>query len=307
VLVPTFRRPRDLRRCLEGLAGQTRRPDRVLVVVRDDDHATHAALADVPEGLRVERIPVERPGQVAALNAGLRALREDFVAITDDDSVPKSDWLERIAGLFATDDAIGAVGGRDHVHHGDEPVTGAETTVGRVSWYGRFVAFHHLGVGPRRDVDFLKGVNMAYRRVALPGFDTALRGTGAEHLNDWAASLHVSSAGWRVVYDPAIAVDHYEGARDEDPRLSADRSVAADFIHNQTYAAFRYLPPHRAAIHLAFALAVGTTAAPGLALTLRNLLRDRSPRGAAAELVTTVRARCDGVVTGLRARREAAA
>ena len=174
--------------------------------------------------------------------------------------------------------------------------------MGRVTWYGRFLAFHHLGAGPARDVDFLKGANMAYRRIALPGFDTALRGRGAEHLNDWAASLHVRHDGWRVVYDPAIAVDHYEGDRGgQDPRLSADATVAADFVHNQTYAAVRYLPRRKAAMHLLFVTAIGTTAAPGLALTARDLLRGTGPGAALRRLRTGMRGRLAGARTALLA------
>ena len=89
--------------------------------------------------------------------------------------------------------------------------------------------------------------------------------------------------GWRVVYDPAIAVDHYEGDRGRlDPRLVGRPDVAADFVHNQTYAAVRYLPRRKAAMHLLFVVLIGTTAAPGLALTARNVLRGEAPGAACA-------------------------
>ena len=46
VLVPTYRRPQDLARCLAALQKQERVPDEVVVVARPDDEATHACLAD---------------------------------------------------------------------------------------------------------------------------------------------------------------------------------------------------------------------------------------------------------------------
>jgi glycosyltransferase involved in cell wall biosynthesis len=303
VLVPTFRRPVELRRCLEGIEAQSRRPDRVVVAVRDDDAASHAVAAELASRLPLETVTVTTPGQVAALNAGLAAVTEEIVAITDDDAVPRPSWLDRIERLFLSDQRIGAVGGRDWVRHGQELVEGAEPVVGRVLWYGRFVGFHHLGFGPARDVDFLKGANMAFRRVALPGFDTALRGSGAEQHNDWAASLHVSRGGWRVVYDPEVAVDHFEADRGElDPRVAIDARVAADFVHNQTYTAVRYLSPTRAAVHVAFALLIGTTAAPGLALTVRNLLAGTDGRTAWRVLRMSLTARLAGVRSGLASR-----
>src|SRR4051794_27250627 len=113
VLVPTFGRADVLPRCLDALARQERRPDRVIVVARPEDAATGRALDAAPAELLVERVPVERPGQVAALNAGLDALREDIVAITDDDCVPHRDWLTQIERHFAADARLGGLGGRD--------------------------------------------------------------------------------------------------------------------------------------------------------------------------------------------------
>ena len=36
---------------------------------------------------------------------------------------------------------------------------GPERQVGRVAWYGRCLSYHHLGTGPAREVDFLKGAD----------------------------------------------------------------------------------------------------------------------------------------------------
>lgn len=40
VLIPTYRRPKDLARCLEALKKQKRVPDEVLVIVRNTDAET---------------------------------------------------------------------------------------------------------------------------------------------------------------------------------------------------------------------------------------------------------------------------
>ncbi|NTX23610.1 glycosyltransferase family 2 protein, partial [Burkholderia cepacia] len=45
VLVPTYRRPADLARCLLALQRQQRLPDEVIVVARPEDDATHERLA----------------------------------------------------------------------------------------------------------------------------------------------------------------------------------------------------------------------------------------------------------------------
>ena len=52
IIVPSFKRPRDLRRCLEAIAIQSRTADEVLVVGREDDRETvelvGALQADLP-------------------------------------------------------------------------------------------------------------------------------------------------------------------------------------------------------------------------------------------------------------------
>src|SRR3954451_18696764 len=110
-LIPTFRRPEELARCLAALAAQQRPPDRVIIVARAEDEPTQRVAAAGHDGLTVERVLVAAPGQVAALNAGLEALREDVVAITDDDCIPRPDWLERIERHFAADPRLPGPGG----------------------------------------------------------------------------------------------------------------------------------------------------------------------------------------------------
>src|SRR4051812_1350509 len=106
VLVPTYRRPADLKRCLAALRAQARPADEVLIVARPEDDATHRAIETEmaesnPFALRV--IETGLGGQVTALNRGLDAARGDIVAITDDDAAPRIDWLARIDEAFASD------------------------------------------------------------------------------------------------------------------------------------------------------------------------------------------------------------
>ncbi len=72
VVVPTYRRPADLRRCVDALVGQTSPADEVVVVVREDDDESLSAVdglvARIPS---IERVTVSAPGQVHALNRGI--------------------------------------------------------------------------------------------------------------------------------------------------------------------------------------------------------------------------------------------
>jgi GT2 family glycosyltransferase len=304
VVVASWRRPGPLARCLAGLARQEVAPAEILVAVRADDGPTRTVLAaDRTPGLRT--VVASEPGAVAARNAALAQSRADVVAFLDDDAVPRPDWTRRLLAHYE-DATVGAVGGRDFVYHDGVLEEGREAVVGRVLPYGRFVGFHHLGFGAARDVELLKGANMSVRRTALGGrgFDTELRGDGAEHHEDWALTLRVRRAGWRVVYDPGVSVDHYEAARAPGaPRADPGGRSLVDRLHNQTFAAVRYLEPRPAVAHVLFAVLVGTGVGPGVGQAAVRLGRGEPPGRVARLLADTLRGRVAGVRSGLRARR----
>ncbi|RKP48306.1 glycosyltransferase family 2 protein [Trinickia fusca] len=269
VLIPTYRRPDDLARCLLALQRQTRQAEQVIVVARPDDEATHAALADpkVRGELVLECVMVDVPGQIAALNRGLDSAKGDVIAITDDDAAPRADWLERIAAAFAANPRLGAVGGRDWVHERGRLLDGQCRQVGRVMASGKIVGNHHLGVGEAREVDLLKGANMSYRRAAIAGirFDERLRGKGAQVHGDMAFSMSVKRSGWKLVYDPRVAVDHYPAPRiDEDPRHEQSAVAICNAAYNLHLTLREHLPPlHRLTAWWWYAL-IGTRVYPGL-------------------------------------------
>src|ERR1700730_6023530 len=95
VLVPTFLRPRELEQCLRALERQTQMPDEVIVIQRDSDAATRRFLDGFKTKLPLRWVFVHVPGVVAALNRGLEEATGDIIAITDDDAVPREDWLAR--------------------------------------------------------------------------------------------------------------------------------------------------------------------------------------------------------------------
>ena len=298
-LVPTYRRPDDLRRCLRALAAQTLPASEILVVLRRDDVSSRAVVHELAPRLAALRpVIVDAPGTVHALNAGLQSASGDLVAITDDDAAPRPDWLARIAAHMESDTRIGGVGGRDWVHHGERVENGSRMEVGRLCWYGRCIGNHHLGAGTPRAVDFLKGVNMSYRRAAIDGlrFDARLLGGGAQVGNDMAFALAVRRRGWLLIYDPEVAVDHYPARRfDEDQRNSVSALACYNAAFNEALIVGEALGRVRSCAFAVWGVLVGTRAVPGLLQWLR--LRPRE--GAAASVRTAASIR--GTVAGWRA------
>jgi GT2 family glycosyltransferase len=270
VVVPTYKRPESLARCLDALDRQERPADETIVVVRTEDTASQEIVRT--RSKRVRLVPVERSGVVAAMNAGFDASTGDVVALTDDDSAPHTDWLRRIVAVYASDSQIAAVGGRDWIYKQGQLKDGSKRAVGTINWFGRVTGNHHLGVGPPRDVDVLKGVNLSVRGDLLRHirFDERLRGIGTEHHWELALCLTLRRLGFRIVYDPRIAVDHYPQPRVDDSRKFSSRELR-DATHNETVAILEHLPPWRRPMHLAWVFAIGTGATPGVAQMIRSL------------------------------------
>ena len=278
VVVPTYLRPLDLARCLAALKQQTRAVDELWVIVRDTDRETWQFLKDFERGsLPLHTATVTEIGVIAAMNIGLDSATKDIVAFTDDDAAPHVDWLERIEAYYLADEKIGGVGGRDWVYHGTKLEDGSRTVVGKLQWFGRLIGNHHIGSGGGREVDVLKGVNMSFRREAIADlrFDQRMRGSGAQVHFEVVFSLTLRQKGWKLIYDPQIAVDHFPAQRfDEDQRNSFNAQASVNAIHNETVALLSYLSPLRRFVFVIWAIAIGTTEAFGLIQWLRFLSKD---------------------------------
>jgi glycosyltransferase involved in cell wall biosynthesis len=268
VLIPTYRRPNDLARCLKALQQQRRAADEVLVVVQKSDVATWDLLKILDlSPLPLHPLTVEIPGVVAALNTGFDAAQGDIISITDDDAAPHLDWLERIEAHFLADNRLGAVGGRDWIYLNSQLVDGTYRAIGKVKWYGQIMGNHHAGKGDVREVDVLKGVNSSYRRQAIQNlkFDHRLRGTGAQTHWELIFDLALKRAGWKIIYDPLVAVDHYPAQRfDEDQRDEFNLEAWINWSHNETLALLEDFSPFRRLVFGLWAVLVGTRSVLGL-------------------------------------------
>ena len=116
VVIPTYRRPRLLRRCLSALGRQTLPLELYEVIVvddapSDDTRDAVAAAATAQPWLSIRYIPAEGPhGPAAARNRGWRAARAPLIAFTDDDCVPLSGWLAEGCDIFRIPGISGAWG-----------------------------------------------------------------------------------------------------------------------------------------------------------------------------------------------------
>ena len=272
-IIPTYRRPQDLSRCLASLKQQTRAADEVIVVMRDTDEVTRAWIETFdPESLPLKVVTIAIPGVVAAMNEGVRAAAGEIVVFTDDDAAACADWLARIEDHFLAADDIGGVGGRDRLHVNGQLIEGKAAVVGKVQWFGRVIGNHHLGFGDAQEVEVLKGVNMSFLKQAIAPimFDERMLGQGAQAHFECACCFQLKQAGWRLIYDPQIVVDHFQGKRfDADQREQFDPVATVNQVHNQTLCVLEYLPFERRYLYLLWGILIGTRGQRGCLQTVR--------------------------------------
>ncbi len=297
VIVPSYRRPASLRSCLSAILSGTRPPDELVAVVRDTDDESQVLVDELAasDGRGIlRRVLVKEPGQVAAINQGLRTISGDIICLTDDDTVPSVHWLERLEAGY-NDPAVVGVGGRDRIP--DLPDEGPAERVGVVTWYGSIIGNHHRGCAGIRPVDHLKGANMSFRRRALPAFDPNLF-QAASMLNDTDASLGARRHGI-LLYDPEAVVDHYAVERGAGVSRDIDdpEVVRAD-SHNWAYCMLKHLPWWGKPAFCVYALCVGQGARFGLLKWLQACVRRRP--NAFRQFSASTQGKLQGVRTYLR-------
>lgn len=208
VVIPTYRRPRELGRTLEALERQRpgTGPFEVVVVddPREDDPAAVAAAVDA--GRRpypVRQLSRERPGVSAARNAGWRAARGPLVLFLGDDVLAAPDLVaEHLAW---------------HDRHPDEPVG----VLGSVRWARELPVtpfMRWLERGVQFDYGSIAGTeagwghfytaNVSLPRAALErvgGFDEERFPFGYEDLD---LGHRLFETGFRLLHNAAAAAEH---------------------------------------------------------------------------------------------------
>src|SRR5262249_23601268 len=113
LVVPTYRRPSDLLRCLASVQAQTLPEFEVVVVDNAADSRLEAAVTQFNTTARIAARYGAEPhwGFHTARHAGLRAAGGDVLVFTDDDATFDPGWLAAYARRFEAYPDMAAAGG----------------------------------------------------------------------------------------------------------------------------------------------------------------------------------------------------
>jgi GT2 family glycosyltransferase len=269
----------SLLRCVQAILAGDRAPERLLIVDQggSEDLGRLLAAVERPAGTVVERIPQARLGLSASRNLALDRLRQDVVAVTDDDCVPDPGWLDAICAAFAQSAELAVVTGPVLPLPAEgarlEAVSSREYSAART--FGRWTPPWHVGTGG----------NMAFRPALLDPlrFDERL-GAGSSGLagEDIDLLARALSSGRLIAFEPASVVRH--------ERQTRERRRASRFDYG-----------HGVGAALAFAIRRGDLAGPldlggWILLRLRLAIRRRAP----SEELRMLHGTLAGLAYGLR-------
>lgn len=195
VVVPTFRRPARVRRFVAAMEAQTVDHARFEVVIVDNGSGdeTSDVLAELARSATVDLRPLRievNAGPAPARNLGWRSARAPFVAFSDDDCVPRPDWLARLLERTAATPAFGVLQGATHLppgpHHMTPNTLFRETT---------------------SPSPYFEGCNLTFPKDVLEvtgGFDETFHFGGEDTSAGWAAI----EVGGEWLFEPDAIVEH---------------------------------------------------------------------------------------------------
>lgn len=206
VVIPTRNRAAYLRDAIDGLLAGVWSDFEVLVMDQSDGEETRDLVAGLDRRIAWHRLA--RRGACPARNMGAALARSDLVAFTDDDCVPRPDWLARIIDAFAADPELDFVFGQLKA----PPHDGAD------GWFPEtlFSDAAMLRRNPWRITTIGAGANMSCRKAFLRrvgGFDDLLGGHDARVMNADTSMAYKAFRAGRWIASPEIEVEHRHGYR----------------------------------------------------------------------------------------------
>jgi len=203
IVVPTYRRRDSLARCLQAIEALRFPRERFEVVVVDDGSPSPPAdiVAALDGSLEARLVTAAHAGPATARNLGAKLARGRYLVFTDDDCMPREDWLSAIDQWTSSKPGAFAIGGHTVNVLTDNVYAAASQGIidylydyfGDHSATRRFFTSNNLVV-PREEFLSLGGFNETFELAAAEDRDFCERWVGAGKRLQYATDVVVSHA-----------------------------------------------------------------------------------------------------------------
>jgi len=200
VVIPTYKRPYELVRCLTAISKLDYPADKFEVIVVDDGgELDEDILSPFHNKFNLGLLHQENLGPATARNHGARLAKNDYLAFTDDDCEPDAKWLNKFAEQIKTSPK--------HLLGGQ--ITNAlESNIYSIASQMLVSYFHNYGEKFNPDFAFFTTNNMALLRSkfsSLGGFDESFIIAAAE---DRDFSSRWQESNQKMFYTETAIVRH---------------------------------------------------------------------------------------------------
>ena len=211
IVIPVYNKIHYTVACLRSLvdhAGSV--PFEVIVVDDGSVDDTERCLSEI-DGLIVLRNR-QNLGFVGSCNAGASAAKGDFVLFHNNDTVVTAGWLEALVDTFMNVPEAGLVGARLVYPDGRLQEAGGIIFNDGSGWnYGRFEDPRDARYSFLREVDYCSGAAILIRRALFDQLGQFDDRYAPAYYEDTDLAFAVRDAGYKVIYQPASTVIHFEG------------------------------------------------------------------------------------------------
>lgn len=213
IIIPVFNKSNFTFQCLRSLIREVDLVETEIIVI-DNASADNTAqmLSYMSDFIRLIS-NAENRGFVDASNQGAAAATGQYLVFLNNDTLILPGWLDELINTVAGDDSVGAVGSMFLYPDGSIQEAGAIVwKTGKAHHYGwgRSPEDHRFNFA--REVDYCSGASLLIRKELfdqLGGFD---RLYAPAYYEDVDLCFGVRSLGYKVVYQPASKIIHFEGA-----------------------------------------------------------------------------------------------
>ncbi len=213
IIVPVFNKLELTHRCLKSLLRNTRYPNyEVIFVDNGSTDGTRAYLQKLDKPNLRAVFNAQNLGYVGGCNSGARVAKGEYLLFLNNDTEVRPFWLTNLVGLAEKREEAGIVGAKLVYPDGHLQEAGGIIFSDGNGWnYGRGMDPNDPRFNFVREVDYVSGAAMLVKRALwekVGGFDQRY---APAYYEDTDLCFSAREHGYKVYYQPASVVIHYEG------------------------------------------------------------------------------------------------